>query len=417
MELKGGIMNYRKGLLALVAAPIFIAGAAGTVHAAGYALFTQGAAALGQGNAVTAHNDSPNAIFFNPALMSKLDGTQIDVGTTMIYAKHEYEARFPGYNTSNSDFFFPSTFYATHKINDKFSAGFGIFNPFGLGTHWGETWQGRYYGTKSDLETFNFNPVVSYQVWPGLSVAAGADIIHVDATLQQKVSTGTLVDLNERFTGDGTSAGFNIAAAYDINDQLSVGASYRSEVDVDLGGTATVTALPIEIRGKATVKLPAQFTAGIAYKVTNPFVVEAGIRWEEWSAFQDLTIRMQSGNVVYSPRHWHNTLGFNLGGKYQLNEITAVSAGYIYGENAAPGYTFDAKIPDADTHIFCIGSSFYLNPLRIDLAYAYQLYEDRTKNNTIGSPLWGQGPNLLSAANGKYKSDAHLLSVNVGYRF
>ena len=45
------------------------------VHSSGFAIYTQGADSLGQGNSVTAHLQSPSAIFINPALINKLEGT------------------------------------------------------------------------------------------------------------------------------------------------------------------------------------------------------------------------------------------------------------------------------------------------------------------------------------------------------
>lgn len=69
--------------------------------------------------------------------------------------------------------FYPSTVYVTHKFNEKISAGLGIFTPFGLATTWDDDWEGRYIGTKSEMKTFNINPVVSYQLLPNVALAAG----------------------------------------------------------------------------------------------------------------------------------------------------------------------------------------------------------------------------------------------------
>jgi long-chain fatty acid transport protein len=413
-------MNYRRRLIAALLAPVMMAGfgAAEKVQAAGYALFTQGATALGQGNAVTAHNDSPNTIFYNPALMNKLEGTQLDIGTTAIFASHDFESAIPGSTSTNHAVFFPSTFYATHQFNDKVSAGLGIFNPFGLGTRWDDTWEGRFLATKSDLTSFNFNPVVSYRIIPSLSVAAGVDVILLDATLQRKLpTTGSPLDpgIGQKFQGHGNGVGFNVAAAYDVTKEVSVGVSYRSEVEVDVDGESStwLKVTPFDSKGHTSVRLPQQLTAGISYQVSAPLIMEAGIRWEGWSAFKDLKVTQDNGQFVPpSQRNWHDTLGMNVGGKYRLNDTTALMAGYIYGHNAVPGYTFDPSIPDSDTHIFCVGTDLSYQKFRVALAYAYQYYVDRTKNNSVGFPFLP--PNY---ANGEYESDAHLLSVEFGYKF
>jgi long-chain fatty acid transport protein len=411
-------MNYRKSLLtALVASSIAVgSGAATSAHAAGYAVFTQGASALGQGNAVTAHSDNASTIFYNPALMNKLDGTQLDVGTTVILSSREFKSNQPGgTSTSNDSNFFPSTFYATHKFNDSLSAGLGVFNPFGLGTEWNGNWEGKFLATKSELTTFDINPVVSYRIIPSLAVAAGVDIILLDATLQRKLASsefgipGTPVEIgSSKFKGDGTGVGFNVAVAYDLTKDISFGASYRSEVKVDIKGEATNSLSPVVTKGKTSIKLPQQVTAGVAYQVTAPLIIEAGIRWEGWSAFKDLKLTtLDNTPLAVTQRNWHDTFGFNLGGKYRLNDTVGLMAGYVFGNSAVPNSTFDPSIPDADTHVFCAGTDLSFQQLKFALSYGYQLYEDRTKQGTITSPL----------ADGKYKSDAHLLAASVGYKF
>jgi long-chain fatty acid transport protein len=412
-------MNQRKILLtALLISAILGSGGASKANASGYAVFTQGASALGQGNAVTAHTDDPSTIFYNPALMNKLDGTQLSLGTTVIYSSHEFDSAATGQSSSNHTTFTPINFYVTHKFNEKVSAGLGIFNPFGLGTDWNQEWQGRYMATKSELTTFNFNPVVSYRLLPALSLAAGVDVIKLDATLERKIPSAVFgfagPDVNQKFDGDGTGVGFNLAAAYDVTKDVTIGASYRSEVDVDVTGHSSTSlgVTPLDSKAKTSITLPRQVTAGVAYHVTDPLILEAGIRWEGWSAFKELDLSLDSGITANQQRKWHDTLGVNFGGKYRLNETVSLLAGYIYGSNAVPSYTFDPSIPDSDTHIFCFGSDLNFNPFKVGLSYAYQYYQDRNKNNAVGASL-----DPTTSANGKYQSDAHLFAVSLGYKF
>jgi long-chain fatty acid transport protein len=117
-------MLYRelqKGLSVFVAF-ISIAGMVQNAHASGFGIFTQSASSLGQGSAVVAHTDSPSTIFFNPALMNTLSGTQVELGTTMLFPNREYESPSGNSFETKDTVFFPSTFYITHKFNDKVSA-------------------------------------------------------------------------------------------------------------------------------------------------------------------------------------------------------------------------------------------------------------------------------------------------------
>ena len=417
-------MNYRKGLLAALLAPMVSlgSGALSSASAAGFGVFTQGAAALGQGNAVTAHTQSPSTIFYNPALMNKLDGTQLELGTTAIVSSHQFDSnQAGGTSTSNDATFFPSTFYATHKFNDNLSAGLGVFNPFGLGTDWGSSWDGRYQATKSELTTFDINPVVSYRVIPSLAVAVGLDVILLNATLERNLPPNVLrptADTGQKFKGDGTGVGYNIALAYDISKDITFGASYRSSTFVAVkGDSSTSPSLPqigLDSSGKTSIRLPQQATAAISYQVSAPLIIEAGARWEGWSAFKELQLTLDNNTPLpATQRNWHDTFGLNLGGKYRLNDTVALMAGYVYGNSAVPDGTFDPSIPDAATHVFCVGTDVNYQQFKISLSYAYQLYVDRTKGDNLASA----GIPSPYNANGTYQSDAHLIALSLGYKF
>jgi long-chain fatty acid transport protein len=114
------------------------------------------------------------------------------------------------------------------------------------------------------------------------------------------------------------------------------------------------------------------------------------------------------------PKDWEDTYTVNIGAKYQLNDSVALLAGYLYGGNPIPDNTFEPAIPDANTHLFCIGTDIKYKELRVDLAYSYQKLQSRNKNNSVTDPISG-----LSAfsANGEYKSNIHMVGVSLTYMF
>ena len=399
-------------------------------YGSGFGIFTQGASALGQADAVVAHSNGPSAIFFNPALMNQLPGTQVETGTTLLIPSRDFKSSTTGETASTEDsVYFPSSFYISHTFNDKVSAGLGIFNPFGLGTEWNGNWEGRYIATKSTIETYNFNPVVSYRITPELSFAAGLDVILLDATLENRVPLnlgpfGTYPDANQKFKGDGTGVGYNLGVAYNAGHGISLGVSYRSEVDIDVDGDVnfTIPATPAPIDGilasampntggKTTITLPRQLLAGVAYQANDRLTVETGFRWEDWRSFKELKVDLNqpvNGQTSSTyPRNWHDTFAVNVGGKYRLNDTFTLLAGYLYGWNPVPDSTFEPAIPDANTHLFCVGTDMTFSTVTLSVSYAYQLQEERIKStNDYGN-----------FANGTYNADIHLLGLSVGYRF
>jgi len=409
------------GALIVLQSPLPAAGS-------GFGIFTQGASALGQADAVVAHNNGPSAIFFNPALLNDLAGTRIEIGTTLLFPSRDFKSAATGGAASTEDtLYYPSSLYISHTFNDKISAGLGVYNPFGLGTEWNGTWEGRYIATKSTIETYNINPVVSYQVTPALSFAAGLDVIFLDATLEKKILLNpnpfgiTLPDANQKFKGNGTGVGYNLGLAYKAGHGISLGASYRSEVEIDVKGDVSF-GLPSPLLagvlpntgGKTTITLPRQVLAGVAYQPSDRLTIETGFRWEDWRSFKELRIELNQPvggqSTITDAKNWHDTFAVNVGGRYHLNDTFTLLAGYLYGWNPVPDSTLDPAIPDADTHLFCVGGEAKLDKLMIAVSYAYQLQQERSKHNEVGLIEGG-------TANGIYNADIHLLGLSVSYRF
>lgn len=411
-----GRSKIRTALLSAVLCGSMATGAYGS----GYGVFTQGASALGQADAVVAHADGPSAIFFNPALMNKLPGTQIELGTTLIFPTREYTA--PDGSTANTQdrVFTPSTFYLTHAFNETISAGLGVFNPFGLGTNWGGDWGGvyggRYLATNSELTTWNINPAISYRIIPAVSIAVGLDIVLLDATLQSKAppSTTIPVEYGQKFTGSSNGLGYNFGLYVELPYTISLGASYRSQVNIDINGDFTADVLPQSVGGKTTVKLPQQLFAGLACKPTERLALEAGMRWEDWSSFQQLQIQFAPNvfgltSATY-PRDWHSTYAFNLGGKYRIYDSFSLMAGYLHGWNPVPDSTFDPGIPDSDTNLYTFGGEARISNLTLAIAYGYQAQSDRYKGGSPGN-LYG------NAGMGTYKTYINMVGLSLGYKF
>jgi long-chain fatty acid transport protein len=403
-------------------------------YGSGFAIFTQNATALGQGNAVTAHADDPSAVFYNPALINNLEGTQIGAGTTLLIPNREFGSSGTGdASEAKRSAYFPSTLFVSHKVSESFSAGIGVFSPFGLGTEWDKDWDGRYITTRSELMSVNVNPVVSFRIHPRISLAAGLDYVYLDAELEKMVNLSALglPDATQLFKGDGEGYGFNLGALVVLHEDVSAGLSYRSEVDVDIDGNAdfsfspgtpsAVRAIFPDTGGSTELSLPQQLTFGVQYRGFYPLTFETGLRWEGWSSFNELRISLEEPvagqSVSISEREWEDAYAANVGVQYHFNEEMSFLAGYLYGESPVPDGTFEPSIPDSDAHVFSLGATVKKKWLKASLAYAYQLFEERVKDNSIDdNPSDGVVDSVLSA-NGEYESDIHIIALSITFLF
>jgi long-chain fatty acid transport protein len=400
----------------------------------GFAIYTQGAASLGQSAATIAHGEDPSVIFFNPALMTKFDGTQVEAGTTLLIPLRDFKSKLTGSTTSaEKDVFFPSTFFVTHRFTDKISLGIGVFNPFGLATQWPDNWEGRFIATKSELTTYDINPVISWQVTPWLSIGGGPDFLILDTTLEKRLNFTSfgLADGGQRFKGDGHGVGWSLGVLAEPHPDWAIGASYRSMIRVNIDGDASFTlpngAPPFfsllfpNTDGSAELNLPQRVHFGVCYKGFYPLTIEAAARWEGWSSFDQLIIQLDrpvaGSNVSINNRNWSDVWTGSIGAKYQVNDHFALVAGYLYQGNPVPDSTFDPSIPDANAHLFTIGTDIKYGALRGGISYGFQKMVSRTKNNTVDDNPNDGIFNPATAANGEYNTDIHLIGLTLSYMF
>lgn len=399
-------------------------------QASGFAIFTHGATALGEGLATIAHGDNPNVLFFNPALMNQLKGTQLENGVTLIRPTREFTSGSTGATAkARSKVFFPGSFYLTHQYSDKLSAGIGVFNPFGLGSEWRADWDGRYIATKSEMTSFNINPAVSYRVSPGFSLAVGIDFLLVDASLQNRLNFSALglADGNQRFDGDGTGFGFNLGLYKELNEDVSLGVSYRSEIDVDIKGDASFVLPSPALRsafpntsGRTDITFPQQLYAAIAYKGFDRLTLEAGIRWEGWSSYDQLAFTVDTAvngaTSIVSPKNWNDTLALTLGGRYRLKDGVYLLAGYTGGEDPIPNDTYDPVVTDSSFHAVTFGTELDYGRYKWAFAYSLQQWNDRNKANEVGGEF-SVGTVSDARANGEYEARSHFIAISFVYKF
>ncbi len=406
-----------KSFFICLAAGLVLLVISNTACASGFGIFTQDAAALGKANSQVAHGDNPSAIFFNPALLTRLEGTHVRLGTTLVIPDRKFTSDLDGSRYSTrSQVFYPSTFYFSHNTGDRLSLGLGFFSPFGLGTDWGDTWEGRYLATNSEMKTYNFNPSFAYQATPWLSIGGGLNLLFLDTTLERRTMVPfplENVDSHQKLEGDGEGVGYNFGILIDLPRDFSIGASYRSEISVDVSGDLklkTPDPYPdLKSRASTTIDLPQVIHAAVCYSGFERLTLEAGLRWEGWSSYRSLELKTPD-DVFKEEKKWKDTFAFNVGAEYQVSDIWTLRAGYLFGKNPVPDRTFEPSIPDADVHLFTLGTGIAYNNFTFDLAYGYQRHESRKKDNRLGEEF---GP----PADGKYESEIHVVGMSIGYAF
>ncbi|MBI5342157.1 MAG: outer membrane protein transport protein [Deltaproteobacteria bacterium] len=442
-------MRIGKGLVVL----LVLVFSATSAMAAGFRLPEAGAKAMGMGFAFTAQADDPSAIYFNPAGIMQLEGTNVMAGATFI---RENGATFTGTTpvqaTSISEtqkdlnFIVPNAYF-TRKVSSNFAYGVGIFTPFGLGQEYKDRNSSIFRNqiTKIDLQTVVVNPTVAFKVNDVLMVGAGIDYMYGKAKLEKTGVINTalpgsstpskifLLDLE----GTGDAWAYNFGVLLKPAQNWKVGFSFRGpftleirEGDVKLT-EITSTAIPalggasaqavfggtsFNTKGSTKISMPATAALGVAY-IKDRLTLEVDADWTGWHTYRSLIIDIKNNTALLpdsaSTKDWKDVVALRIGAEYRVTDPLALRLGFAYDPTPVPAYSMDPSLPDATRLNYMVGAGYKYKNWTFDGSYFYVDKKDRTVSNqvSVSYPSYGTG------FDGKWTGDAHLVAFDVGYKF
>lgn len=402
---------------------------AGKITAGGFQINEHGARAMGMAGAFTAIANDPTALFYNPAGLVYVHGTQFYGGATLIKPISSFRGPAPAVDEwKMKDLLFnPINVYVTHQFSKDFAVGLGLNNPYGLGTEWDSDWIGKYMAIKTEIRTFFFYASAAYKISDQLSIGAGPIYAFGDVTINRKNSLSPFdADATINLTGDASAIGFTAGLLFKPADEFSLGLSYRSEVKFDFTGKADVTApsqlLPIIPQGnvKAPLTTPQNITFGLAYMPNEDLTLSADYQYIGWSSYDKLEVTFEdvkdaSGNpyVSSSTRDYDNAFILRLGAEYKLSNPLTLRGGVLYDSNPVKDERLDPTLPDANRLGLNIGIGYQITEnISVDLAYLFLRFSERKIDNSMESYSNG-----AAYFNGVYNSTAHLLGIDFSYKF
>ncbi|TLY22742.1 MAG: hypothetical protein E6K64_10390 [Nitrospirae bacterium] len=407
---------------------LFLLGS-GQAWAGGVSFTEQGAAASGKANAFTGEANDPSAIFYNPAGITQLPGTQLMIGTSIVKLDSTFRSSTSGESTQLQDQFpIIPHFYITHRFkqwDERVSVGLGVYTPFGIVVDWPDNWQGRFNTTDARLRVTVYNPTVAYQVTPEFSAAAGIRIADAGAEFEQKFPQIIFGENKVRVHDlEAHPVGWNVGFLYHLKEiSTSVGLQFRSELQAKFNGSADFTgpdAFLIEnTKFHTSVKLPPQLILGVSTKAIPRWTINADIEWEGWRTVGSIpkSFDTTTGSFVAQSnfnsqglRLWKNSYVFRLGAEYAATDRIALRGGFFYDQTPIPKETFDPTIPNADLYALTAGLGYRWEATSVDIAYLFGFYEKRAIN---GSTIDPAGSTIF----GSYSTTAQVLVLSVTQRF
>jgi long-chain fatty acid transport protein len=355
-----------------------------------------------------AGNDEAGYLFYNPAALGGVQDFDGSVGLSglILHSSGTFDGTTAGATPAGGDRM-PSGFVGDAilpafamrvRVFDKMALGFTFTTPYGESTHYPDGWTGRYFAQTTDLVAYNLTPVISYEILPKLTIAAGAQIQYSHAYLSEAIDFGTIGtvlgipgavpgedDGFARLHGHGWGAGFVAGALWHATPELAIGVSYRSQIpqvlkgeeqfEYDSSGIAaainSVSGAFTNAVGKADVPTPATVNAGARWRVTDRWTVLGGLEYTNWSTFHQLLV--ESTNPAnpddLTLTNWKNTWFGSIGAEYRIDNDWTVRGGTGYDTAAVPSETATPRIPDASRWWLSAGFGYRVRPT-MDLDFA-----------------------------------------------
>lgn len=348
-----------------------------------------GSIARGMGGIGLGTDIGVDTVFKNPAFLTENKGFKSSFGGTLFMP--DVTARTTmmldptsGFRadgaevSSESDTYVIPEIAITDNINSNLAYGIGMFGVSGLGVDYRDA--GMQNGLASMETNFQFMrmiPSIAYKM-NDLSIGAGVSIAYGSLDMAA-VMGNPMANIAPAQRGGGTAQdfgfGLQIGAGYQITSELSVGAFYQSEVNMEYKNV-----FDFNMDGAyQNLKLsqPAEYGIGFGYKRDN-YKIGLDYKRISWSDADG-----------YDNFGWEDQDVYAIGGEYNMGKLT-LRAGFNYGKapidetfEGAPvsgvpynevqmGYFNLVGFPALSEEHYSLGFGYELSKkLTLDMAYTY----------------------------------------------
>jgi long-chain fatty acid transport protein len=398
-----------------------------TALASGFQLQEQSASGLGLAySGMAAAVQDASTVFWNPAGMSLLPGKQGVAAIHYIMPDTKYSntastlplAAFGDGGQGGETALLPAL-YGSWMINPQWSVGLAVNAPFGLATEWDSRWVGQLHAIRSEIETLNINPSVSFKVNQMFSLGAGLSYQRLKAEFTNAVGITSPTPIG-KVAGDDWGWGFNLGGLVDFGQGTRLGLTYRSQIKYTVEGDLSFNVpLPTQ-RIKADVKLPETFSIGLSHQFNPQTRVLADWTWTGWDSIPELRIVSQATGATISNTalNFKNSWRMGVGVEYQLNQPWLLRAGLAYDKTPIQDAYRTPRLPDADRTWLAIGARYVPAPSSnwwFDFGYTYIWMKNASSNLPYaGAPAAEAARGVLR---GEYKANINVLAAQVGFKF
>ncbi len=347
--------------------------------------------------AFTAVADDPSAVFYNPAGITQLIGTQFDNGLLIILPNLKYTNSNNNVQASSDKPAYGGSFFITTDYTKPVYLGFGFYAPYARVSRYSpQNAATLNLPMDATILRLDFTPTLAWQINPMFSV--GASFI-----MSRLTANSNILGFSERGHGFGVTG--QLGALAKLGHAVKLGINYRAPEKSSFTGTGSLSGVG---QGDFTsqLRLPGVLSAGAAWQATQKLLLSFTYEYEMWDYVNNLNrsynlpaINAFSNNIF----NGKNVSNYRAGVLYRLTPCNELRAGFSYLPAAIPFSNIVPAQPDYNTYIYSVGYSYYFHQLRLDAGYEFAHMPAITGTNPIFP--------------GSYSNKVNSIMLGFGYTF
>jgi long-chain fatty acid transport protein len=339
----------------------------------------QGSSAAGAG----ARAQDAGTALWNPAGMTRLDGTHIMIGSVLSYGALSFDSSSSsstvgGDGGSAGGFVALAGSYVVtdlpSKLLEGLRFGFALSGLYGGAVSYDNDWAGRAFVTENQLGALVLQPTLAYQVTDWLSIGVGGSAVYTRFTQKWKANLDPASPTINIQGSDDWGGNAFVGIMLEPNERTRFGATYRSRTQQSLEGRVDI---PFTFDADLTIDwdLPQGFNASVFHQLTERVGLMGDVGWSDWSEFgaqlYGVSVFGQSSDIPID-RGWKDTWRIGVGTRFQALEQLLVMGGFSYDSSPVRDSKRLPDIPIGEGYRFSVGTEFTPGEaVKIALAYTF----------------------------------------------
>jgi long-chain fatty acid transport protein len=305
----------------------------------------------------------------NPAGLSAL-GTQVELGGAALNPTVKYSQGGQSITSSRPTDFLP-TLAGVYKVQDQLTLGFAALGTAGMGVDYK-------YGPamgNAEFKTSYMNgrvaPAAAYKVNDQLSVGLAMNLMYAQMGFGMFIQSPPIGQVSPT-PANSFGYGATIGVTYKATDMLTVGAAYETQ--------SYFQDFSFDVMGqtfKIKMDQPMIATLGVGVRPVEGLLLALDGQWINWSATNGKNKpEISPSNPVFAfNMNWSDQFVAKLGAQYQIPALKElkVRAGFEYGKSPVDKEQVGETMlfPAIAAMHYTVGAGYDIGPLAVNAAFLY----------------------------------------------